>query len=135
MEIFEMLTTEAKNEVFAMIENAANEGRLEGVYSCDAHNEIFNTDYFIIGTYQAKKWLEENIGVFEAIEAIKEYEQFNFGEVYTDFSNPEKVCNMVIYIAGLDAISEIKTFDKHWDNTLTEKQCNKIAKKANKLQS
>ena len=32
------------------------------VYGCDLHHEIFNTDYYIIGTYQAKKWLEENVG-------------------------------------------------------------------------
>ena len=24
-------------------------------YYCDLHNEVFNTDYYIIGTYQAKK--------------------------------------------------------------------------------
>ena len=32
----------------------------------------FNEDYFIIGYYQAEKWLDENGGVFNAIESIKE---------------------------------------------------------------
>ena len=28
-------------------------------YYCDLHNEVFNTDYYIIGTYQAKEALKE----------------------------------------------------------------------------
>jgi len=38
--------------------------------------------------------------VFEIIEFIKEYEQDNFGEVYTDLSDPCKVVNMYVYIIG-----------------------------------
>ena len=64
----------------------------------ELHNEIFNTDYYIIGTYKAKKWLSDK--AFDVIEFIKEYEQDNFGEVYTDLSNPEKVVNMYVYIIG-----------------------------------
>ena len=47
-------------------------------YGCDIHHEIFNTDYFIIGTKEAEKWLEENVGVFEAIRQVTEYEKFHF---------------------------------------------------------
>ena len=64
----------------------------------DLHHEIFNTDYYIIGTYQAKQWLGDN--AFNAIEIIKNYEQDNFGEVFTDLSDPEKVVNMYTYIVG-----------------------------------
>ena len=32
--------------------------------------------------------------------ALKEYENDNFGEVNTDFSDPEKVVNMYVYIIG-----------------------------------
>jgi len=28
-------------------------------YYCDLHNEVFNTDYYIIGTYRAKEALNE----------------------------------------------------------------------------
>ena len=28
-------------------------------YYCDLHNEVFNTDYYIIGTYKAKQALSE----------------------------------------------------------------------------
>ena len=64
----------------------------------ELHHEAFNADYYIIGTYKAKQWLSDK--VFDVIEFIKEYEQDNFGEVYTDLSNPEKVVNMYVYIIG-----------------------------------
>ena len=66
-------------------------------YYCDLHNEVFNSNYYIIGTYQAKEALEE-YGVFEAIEKIQEYEVENFGELYTDISDPERVANMLYYL-------------------------------------
>jgi len=79
---------------------------LEGVKRCEVdsvdkdewHHEIFNTNYYIIGTYRAEQWLADY--AFKAIATIKEYETDNFGEVMTDLSNPEAVVNMYVYIAG-----------------------------------
>ena len=54
---------------------------LEGGYSeyyGDLHDEIFNTDYYIIGTYKAKKALEE-YGVWNAIEKVQTYD---YGKEY-----------------------------------------------------
>lgn len=70
----------------------------------DLHYHCFNTDYYIIGTYQAKKWLGDN--VFEVIEVIRNYEQNNFGEVNIDFSDPEKIVNMYTYIVGEEIVSD-----------------------------
>ena len=70
----------------------------------DLHHEIFNTDYYIIGRYEAKKWLGDQ--VFNVIEIIREYEEFNFGEVNTDFSEPEKIVNMYVYIIGEQIVQE-----------------------------
>jgi len=64
----------------------------------DLHHHAFNTDYFIIGTYKATQWLGEE--VFNIIQFIKDYEQDNFGEVNTNFADPEKVVNMYAYIIG-----------------------------------
>ena len=64
----------------------------------DLHHEVFNTDYYIIGTYKAKQWLKDE--VFNVIDYIKEYEQENFGSVSTDFSEPEHVVNTYVYILG-----------------------------------
>ena len=70
----------------------------------DIHHHAFNEDYYIIGTYQAKKWCGDE--VFNIIEIIREYEESNFGEVTTDFSDSEKVVNMYTYIVGEQVVSE-----------------------------
>ena len=71
----------------------------------ELHNEIFNTDYYIIGTFEATEWLDNQ--VFQVIDYIKEYEESNFGEVTTDLSNPEKLVNMYVYILGEEILYEV----------------------------
>jgi hypothetical protein len=75
----------------------------------DLHHFLINQDYFLIGYYNCKKWLEKE-SVFEAIEKIKEYEQFNFGEVSTDFSNEEQTANMLAYILADEILNENNTY-------------------------
>ena len=70
----------------------------------EIHHDLFNNDYFIIGYYHCEKWLNNN--VFECIEVIKEYEEEMLGEVQTDFSNSEHVCNMYAYIVGERVIKD-----------------------------
>lgn len=70
----------------------------------DLHNECFNTDYYIIGTQQAIDWMGSN--AFKIIQFIKEYEEDNFGESNTDFSEPECVVNMYVYIIGERVVGE-----------------------------
>ena len=70
----------------------------------ELHHEIFNTDYYIIGRYQAEKWLSDR--VFEVINIIKEYENDNFGKVTTDLSEPERVVNMYTYIVGEEIVND-----------------------------
>ena len=72
----------------------------------DLHHHCFNSDYYIIGTYEAKKWLGDQ--VFNIIDLIKQYENDNFGEVNTDFSDPEKVVNMYVYIIGEEIVSDYR---------------------------
>lgn len=83
-------------------------------YYCDLHNEVFNTDYYFIYTDEAEKALE-NYGVFKAIHAIQDYEKFNFGEVYTDLSDPVKIANMLWYIVGDEVINELFNLDEFAD--------------------
>lgn len=89
-----------------------------GGYYCDLHNEVFNTDYYIIGIAEAKESLTE-YDVFEAIELVMDYEKDNFGEVYTELHDPEKLVNMVYYIVGDEVIgemTEIPEFEENWNN-------------------
>ena len=70
----------------------------------DLHHNIFNTDFYIIGRHKASQWLGDQ--VFNVINFIKEYENDNFGSVNTDFSEPEKVVNMYVYIIGEEIVAE-----------------------------
>tara|TARA_R110000824_G_scaffold295738_7_gene484053 strand:- start:203 stop:562 length:360 start_codon:yes stop_codon:yes gene_type:complete len=85
----------------------------------DIHHEIFNTDYYIIGTYEAKKWIEK-IGTFDVIGEIVDYETLHFGEVTTDTTNPEKVANMYAYIKGEEILSDSKILQGLWDEQLND---------------
>lgn len=73
-------------------------------YVSDLHNDIFNTSYYIIGYYQAKKWMGAD--AFDMIGDVQEYEKSEFGEVHTDLSSPESVANMWAYIQGWEIIHE-----------------------------
>lgn len=118
------MKTEAIFDIIEMLNN------YDGYY-CDLHNEVFNTDYYIIGTHQAKKALKE-YDVFDAIETVQEYEKFNFGEIYTDILNPEKLVNMLYYIIGYEVIDEmcnISEFNDNWDSYADEETNTAIIKK------
>ena len=105
-----------------------NDGIGLGTYGADLHNDLFNSDYYIIGRYQAEQWLIANTGVFNAIVIILEYENMEFGEVNTDLSEPEGVCNMIVYIAGEEVLQESETLQKKWNEVLNERDIKKIIK-------
>ena len=113
------LSNEAYNE---LVQHAIDylKDNQTNCYGCDLHNEIFNSDYYIIGRYQAEQWLTKNIGVFTAIDEIKYYEESNFGEVNTDLSEAEKVVNMLVYIIGEEILGESETLRDNWDNHLDD---------------
>ena len=96
----------AKERIQELYDYDAAKVTLDNVY--DLHHEIFNTDYYIIGRYQAKQWMGAD--AFDCIYEIQEYENNNFGRVTTDLSEPERVVNMYVYIIGEeileDAVSE-----------------------------
>ena len=70
----------------------------------ELHKSVFNTDYYIVGRYQAKQWLGAD--AFDCIGDIQEYENLHFGECHTDLSEPEQVVNMWVYVQGYEIIDE-----------------------------
>jgi hypothetical protein len=90
-------------------------------YACDIQHEIFNTDYFLIGYKACEEWLEHNVGTWKAIQIIQDYEKFHFGDVTTDLSNPEKVCNMYVYIAGEELLGKSEHLGEIWNERVTDK--------------
>ena len=116
---------QARTDIIEALENGYSG------YYCDLHNEVFNTDYYIIGTHQAKEALNE-YGVWNAIEKVQTYEKENFSEIYTDLSNPEKLVNMLYYIIGDEVLSEmmdgVEAFNDNWNNIATDETNKEILK-------
>lgn len=89
----------------------------------DIHNDLFNTDYYMIGYYNCEKWLGNKS--FDIIRYIKDYENDIFGEVSTDLSSSESVVNMYVYIIGEELLEEeIKEFKRDILLNLTMKHSN-----------
>lgn len=97
-------------------------------YYCDLHNEVFNTDYYVDNNTRAKEMLGDD--VYYAIGRIYDYEKDNFGEVYTDLSEPMKIVNMLYYIIGEDVMYECGLFNEslvdNWDNLADEETNQKM---------
>lgn len=87
-------------------------------YYQDLHNEVFNTDYYIIYRDEAKQALNQ-YGVFEAIEEVQEFEESMFGYVESDL-RPERIANILWYIIGDEVISEIQPLQNLLDEYATE---------------
>ena len=106
----------AVNAIIDCLENG-----YDGHY-CDLHNEVFNTDYYVTGTAEAKNILGKD--VFNAIGRIYTYEKDNFGEIYTDLSDPIKIVNVLYYIIGEEIMYNngefSKIFNEHWDEYADE---------------
>jgi len=108
---------EARNAIIEALKDGYNG------YYCDLHNEVFNMDYYIIGTHEAKETLNE-YGIWDAIEKVQMYEKDNFGEIHTDLSDPERLINMLYYIIGEEVLFEmmdkIEVFNENWNNKANE---------------
>lgn len=127
MSYLNQLTNSGKEELKALIVDAINDGRIEGNPISEIHTEIFNTDYFIIGYYDAEQWMIKNYGsVFSAIGTVQEYEQDQYGQVNTDLSSSESVCNMLTYILGEEVLQDISTIGDNWDEEASKLICNRI---------
>lgn len=110
-----------REEAKAAIIDALEDG-YSGYY-CDLHNEVFNTDYYIVGTHEAKEALKE-YDVFEAIDKVQTYEKEQFGGIYTDLSDPEKLINMLYYTIGIEVLGAlmdgVDAWEEHWGHVATE---------------
>ena len=56
------------------------------------------------------KMMLEKESIFEAIEKVRDYEESNFGEVSTDFSNEEQTANMLAYVLADEILNENNTY-------------------------
>ena len=97
-------------------------------YACDLHHYIFNEDYYIIGHYNARKWIKEHdLDVFEMIDRVVQYEQEHFGKSETEIT-PEKVVNMYVYIEGEEILNESDHLHNIWNEECTTEDYEQIIK-------
>jgi hypothetical protein len=66
-------------------------------------------DYYVSTNNEAKELLNEEC--YDAVGRIVEYEQFNFGSVNTNLSEPKCVVNMMYYIIGEQVLTDINMYD------------------------
>lgn len=97
--MFNEIREDAINALIECLENG-----YEGDYD-DLHNEVFNSDYYVVSDYVAKVVLGDE--AFDAIGKVLDYETDVFGVVTTDFSSPFSVVNMLYYIIGEEIMSDI----------------------------
>ena len=126
-EVIKMKTFSKQEMIEDIIEYLENTG---GVYGCDLHSEVFNTDYYIIGWPQAKEALE-SYDVFDALHKVQTYEIYEFGEVTTDLTDPEKLANMLYYIESEEYLYSLEgeirdIINEYWGDELEEKDIKKL---------
>ena len=109
------LRTQIAKEIISII------GDYEGVYGCDLSNLMYNEDYYIIGTYQAKEFLKKYFD--DMIETLEKY-QNEFGERYQ--ADPEKLATLVALFVAEEILSESEVLNKYWDNELEAEQLKEI---------
>lgn len=85
-----------------ILESLKNE-EYEGTYICDLACEMYNNDYYIIGTYQAKEFTKENIE--NVLQALENY-QDNIGTQYNDITDYEKLATFTVLDVAENIISE-----------------------------
>jgi len=98
------MKTSIRVELASHLLDLINDGVLTNDNRDDWHFHAFNEDYYIVYHSKAVEWLKSHeLDTFEAIDIVKEYEEFNFGEMNTNI-NPESIVNMLAYIYGEELI-------------------------------
>ena len=80
-----------------LLDNLDGYKGIEDYYFDNVFDDLFNSDYYIIGYREAADALEK-YGIFNALEEVQQFDVENFGEWNTDYTDPEKVANMLEYI-------------------------------------
>ena len=72
----------------------------------EVFDDIFASDYYIIGYKEAADALKE-YGIFNALEEVQRFDVENFGHWDTDYTDPEKIANMLEYIHASEYMQDM----------------------------
>ncbi|GAA0071688.1 hypothetical protein UT300003_32130 [Clostridium sardiniense] len=89
----------------------------EGTYGCDLAYEMFNSDYYIIGTYQSKQFLKNYID--ELFDALEEYND-EIGAQYPHITDAEKLATLVALHKAKELLYENEIIQEKWNEALWE---------------
>lgn len=105
------------NEVEAQLIAALISHDLHGVSTVDMPHTVYNQSETYVYTADAERDLEQ-IGTFNAIQTVMEYEQDNFGQTAPaeKYGNPCWVANMLVYILGEALIAHVFGDDEDFQN-------------------
>jgi hypothetical protein len=97
-----------RQELASHLLDLINDGAINKDNIQEIHFIGFNEDYYLIGYYNCSEWLKRhNIGEFEAVGIVQEYEIETFGESTKVYDNSETVVNMLAYIYGEELLQEL----------------------------
>ena len=106
----ELLTKQKKAILEYTIEQLESEVGLD-CYIDDLHNNLFNQDYFIIGTYKASKFIDADLSDILKVCIDFEKEMGIFDEsFYLTILEPEKVVNKLAYVIGYEILNNSKIY-------------------------
>ena len=75
----------------------------------DLHYKVYNSDYFIIGYYNAEQWLikDNRNYTFEVLEYVQEQSEEIFGTI-EKITDAERLVNLYAYWLGYEVIAELQ---------------------------
>lgn len=94
----------------------------------DVFNDLFNSDYYIIGYKEAENALKE-YGIFKALDEVQQFDVETFGEWDTDYTDSEKVANMLEYIHASEYMQNmLNEAGLYLEDETTTENVNKLIK-------
>ena len=94
----------------------------------DVFNDLFNSDYYIIGYKEAEEALKE-YGIFKALDEVQQFDVENFGHWDTDYTDPEKVANVLEYIHANEYMQDVLVdVGLYLEDETTTENVNKLIK-------
>jgi len=99
---------EIKNELLNYIEDN-NLTLVDALNNDDLHFNVYNSDYFIIGYYNAEQWLidEGRNYTFEVLEYVQEKSEEMFGTI-EKITDAERLVNLYSYWLGYEVIADLQ---------------------------
>ena len=82
----------------------------EALQDDDLHFNVYNSDYFIIGYYNAENWLINKHGTnytFDVLQYVQEQSEVNFGTI-EKITDAERLVNLYAYWLGYEVIAELQ---------------------------